>query len=504
MRQLLHKIPVLFLLLTLPTWDGLGVGSICAQDTLIVPYNAVELTPAQLQSNPTYLFYPAHMQGKMPQMRCFVPLPSKPIGLFSVSEERYVSFSQGNLQYIHSQDRWHFADNQWEIIGDRNIRDGQLGDTIDLFGWSAKDSQHPFGVSTSNIRSEYQGDFLDWGTNTIDGDACDQWRTMTAEEWHYLLHKRANAAKLFALATVNEIPGLILLPDDWQCPENVQFTPSTQRGMYLVQNKQTNYRYLDYYTNNTAGAYHYNDNIYTAEQWDELANAGAVFIPSAGWREKNVFKEYETVPMTQYCGIYWTSTVLNSNSPVFFRPCDFEITLCYNNAVYRGRSVRLVHDTVPDPPPALVDKNYRYGFTQQQWDEANHNWGHQGRAHAPADQAVIQGTWVYGVRLKIGKKGTLNVYKVPTLLQKNEDHFELVATLKTDSMGVQDFDFPEPVYVGETECLVFGKPSDEKPTLTPCYLNKAGDIPQPFAHYIGTEKAEVGGRGYVALMVEFY
>ena len=43
-----------------------------AQDVLIVPHDATSLTEEQKNSNPTILFYPLHMMGKMPEMRCYV------------------------------------------------------------------------------------------------------------------------------------------------------------------------------------------------------------------------------------------------------------------------------------------------------------------------------------------------------------------------------------------------------------------------------------------------
>ena len=114
---------------------------------------------------------------------------------------------------------------------------------------------------------------------------------------------------------------------------------------------------------------------------------------------------------------------------------------------------------------------------------------------------------MYGIRLKVAQAGSLNVYKVPSLLEKTEDHFELVATLTTTTTGVQDFDFEEPIYIAPNEYLVFGKPSEAEPTLRPCYINiSRAELPakaKGFAHYIGTEKAKVVGRNG-SLMVEFY
>ena len=153
------------------------------------------------------------------------------------------------------------------------------------------------------------------------------------------------------------------------------------------------------------------------------------------------------------------------------------------------------------------EMHYRYGYTQAHWDAATASWGHGGRGHAPTDQSCIQGTMVHGIRLKVAKAGSLNVYKVPSLLEKTEDNFELVATLTTDSTGVQDFDFAEPFYIAPNEYLVFGKPSEKMPTLRPYYANHLGDeFPikaKAFAHYVGTNKAKVSTPN-ASLMVEFY
>ena len=58
-------------------------------------------------------------------------------GEFSVSADKKVYFSQGNLQYSPADDKWRFADNQYDVIGETN---SQISDTydgwIDLFGWS--------------------------------------------------------------------------------------------------------------------------------------------------------------------------------------------------------------------------------------------------------------------------------------------------------------------------------------------------------------------------------
>ena len=165
-----------------------------------------------------------------------------------------------------------------------------------------------------------------------------------------------------------------------------------------------------------------------------------------------------------------------------------------------GLTIRPVYDD--------VEKHYRNGITQANWDAATSSWGHGGRGHAPTNQSCIQGTIVHGIRLKIVKKGSLDVYKVPSLLEKTEDNFELVAILTTDSTGVQDFDFDQPIYIAPNEYLVFGKPSAKAPTLLPCFINNTVDDSFPDAikgltHFIGSEKVASSSNN-ASLMVEFY
>ena len=154
--------------------------------------------------------------------------------------------------------------------------------------------------------------------------------------------------------------------------------------------------------------------------------------------------------------------------------------------------------------PLKVEKKskYRYGISSQYWEECNGLWGHGGRGHAVQDQSPIQGTFVQGVRLNVGRVGSLNIYKIPSLFGSTEDNFQLVATITTDSLGLQDIDFPTPIYVGENEYLVFGKPSEITPTLTPMYNTlKYDTFKQFFVHFIGTDKVKKAGS---ALMVDFY
>ena len=238
----------------------------------------------------------------------------KRIGVFSVGNGKYVSFSQGNLQYIQSTKEWLFAKDQLEYIGAANIKNGALADKIDLFGWSTNSGKASFGISTSTTAADYMGEFVDWGVNIIQGDKANTWRTLTKDEWTYLLDERPNAATLMGHAQINEINGFIFLPDDWHCPNEIHF----QSGLQL-----------------------YEDQIFTIDQWNCLEQAGAVFLPAAGRRER-----VSLLNLNEY-GNYWSSMLVKSDFASYFA---FKQGLAYVDALretYFGRPIRLVHDTIP-------------------------------------------------------------------------------------------------------------------------------------------------------------
>ncbi len=245
-----------------------------------------------------------------------VSATSQGIGTFSVSESKQVTFSPGNLQYHPANDEWQFAANQTDYIGtdNSNISDSYNG-WLDLFGWSTSSTN--FGVSTSTDYNDYSGSFVDWGTNQIGSDAPNTWRTLTYDEWEYLLNTRANASSLKGVAQVNGVNGLILLPDNWVCPAGVTF----KSGFH------SNYG-VDYYA-----AYQ----TFTASEWSKLESAGAVFLPAAGYRAgSNVYN-------VQYYGYYWSATEYYSYYARYLRFSSDE-ALMGNSYRNLGHSVRLVKD----------------------------------------------------------------------------------------------------------------------------------------------------------------
>ena len=154
---------------------------------------------------------PADVEGTLP-------------GVFSISASNRVAFSRGNLQYKASTGTWRFALHQEDIVGTANANISSYDTNwIDLFGYgtSGYNGKNPYTSSTASsnyISSAIAASNYDWGVyNAISngGNRAGIWRTLSKTEWDYMISSRANAANLRARATVNGVPGLILLPDNW-------------------------------------------------------------------------------------------------------------------------------------------------------------------------------------------------------------------------------------------------------------------------------------------------
>lgn len=227
--------------------------------------------------------------------------------LFSVRANKMVRFSRGNLWYQASTNTWRFAENQYDTIGadNTNISATNTG-WIDLFGWGT--GSNPTNVSTSN--GDYS-DFNDWGINPISngGNQADYWRTLSMDEWMYLLEGRTNAISLVGKATVNGITGLVILPDGWTLPSDISFTPGREN--------------------------HFDANTYTTEQWTKLELSGAIFLPSTGVR---IGSDVFSVGIS---GGYWSTSTPSITNAFFLAIFDDDAD-SGSDYRYYGQSVRLV------------------------------------------------------------------------------------------------------------------------------------------------------------------
>lgn len=165
-------------------------------------------------------------------------------GVFTVNANGgKVYFAQGNLQYQASTNTWRFADKQWESLIDANSNISPTYDGwIDLFGWGTSgwdngnvyyrpwdydfvydrtDCGYGYGPTDGrNYTFDLTGEYAraDWGIYnpiTNGGNQSGLWRTLIDAEWDYVLKTRSTTSGMrYAHALVNNVGGLILLPDN--------------------------------------------------------------------------------------------------------------------------------------------------------------------------------------------------------------------------------------------------------------------------------------------------
>lgn len=241
------------------------------------------------------------------------------IGVFSVASNKTVAFAPGNLQYIPSSSTWLFAAQQYEYIGTRNMVNQAFADTIDLFAWSTDtDPSTAWGVTLEDNNDLFSGNFVDWGTAIDDGNT---WRTLTSSEWEYLRASRKNAKNLIGIGSIEGSHGLILLPDNWVCPEGITFKSGYSDKEY------SSIAFEEYQS-------------FTAAEWILMQNAGAVFLPCAGFRLGT------SLGYMQMAGLYWTASPHAAYGPRF---ASYFLFMCdgagigYDNRT-GGNAVRLVRD----------------------------------------------------------------------------------------------------------------------------------------------------------------
>lgn len=241
-----------------------------------------------------------------------------------------VYFSQGNLQYKASTNTWRFAENQYDCIGSSNSSiSSSYSGWIDLFGWGTSgwnsgntfyhpwDSNNSSGMGSSygppgqyNLTGSYAN--ADWGVyNAISngGNQAGLWRTLTWDEWKYVIKTRSTASGIrYAYACVNNVNGVILLPDDWSS------------DFYSLSSTNTECTSFDI-------------NIITLSQWNTLERHGAVFLPAAGHRYGTSTSHVGSA------GYYWSASYYDSGRAYY------QVFVVYgylDNTRFNGHSVRLV------------------------------------------------------------------------------------------------------------------------------------------------------------------
>ena len=229
-------------------------------------------------------------------------------GLFSVSETKIVYFSKGNLQYKSSTDTWRFAQHQWDVVGESNKNiSKEYNGWIDLFGWGT--GQDP--TMSSSYFGDY-GTFNDWG-NYVLSTGAEKWRTLTKDEWIYILSTRKTKSGIrYAMATVNGVKGLVVLPDSWESSFYKLRKPNGGR---------------------------YNSNNISIKDWmSSFEKNGAVFLPVGGGRGE------KKVGSIDSWGGYWSSTPYEDDGAYYMNITDNLVTPARGYLRYGGICVRLVCD----------------------------------------------------------------------------------------------------------------------------------------------------------------
>ena len=202
---------------------------------------------------------------------------------FSVSKGKQVVFAPGNL----AEGGKEFVTHQWYPGW--------------LFGWGTGDRP----ADTVDDRQAYVR-FVDWGDSIAGG-----WRTLTADEWNYLLFERPGADEKRTVCTVNSTHGLLLLPDEWEFPLD---------GLFVSQ------------------ATGWEVNCYSGKLWEQMEKAGAVFLPAEGFRWGEMSYGYDCE------GLYWSSTTKMEGCPYTMHFDDNILAIDWDDDPQFGQSVRLVRD----------------------------------------------------------------------------------------------------------------------------------------------------------------
>ena len=237
-------------------------------------------------------------------------------GAFSVSNDKRVQFAKGNLRYNGDEwfGSWSMAENQYDMLGQKNLDEGFTAELKDLLCWSTEENYHGVdsynGTDDETAWPKFQGGFADWGQiPAIISQFGLGWQTLSKDEWSYLLSERNDAEQLRSFATVAGVKGLVLLPDEWDAPDGV-----------MVKE------------------------VMTADEWVAIENTGAVFLPAAG-QMISTEDPNTTENITAWIegGSYWSSSPAGDNKFAFAMTfTDSEVSSATETSRRTYTAVRLV------------------------------------------------------------------------------------------------------------------------------------------------------------------
>lgn len=266
---------------------------------------------------------------------------------YAVSATDSVYFSQGNLQFNAMAGTrtcstgaikigiFRFAEHQYDYIGkDNSNASSSYNGWIDLFEWATSgyhdpddptntvyepysrdgnylpgNRTHGNGPLSSSVELTGQNQNYDWGVfNPIDngGNLCNQWRTLTKDEWDYLVSHHKGS-----IITVSGILGYMICPKNWQCPNEISYREGDD-----------------------------NVNNYSMNQFSILNSTGIIFFPFAG-RCSGV--QYIWSNNSGITSCYWSRTIAQVTSSAYIMPFP-KNRKCTPMEMFYSFSVRLVKD----------------------------------------------------------------------------------------------------------------------------------------------------------------
>lgn len=210
--------------------------------------------------------------------------------LFSVAEDKQVFFSKGNLQYRPKDGTWRLAPKQYHICfeGAEQI---DVGENYEL--WSEDDKWNDlfsFNTWKENGNPCQTSPYVETIDNAVSQtfNLDSEWYILSYSEWSYLLFLRENSLNKIGLAEINNVVGIVLLPDYWITPDGI--------NKDFVSGKIDKDGGLSYVFSVR--------NYYSEEEWMKMESAGAVFLPLGGYRYDSVFFMY-TGEEDSWAG-YWS------------------------------------------------------------------------------------------------------------------------------------------------------------------------------------------------------
>ena len=188
-------------------------------------------------------------------------------GKFSLGGGGQVYFAKGNLEYDSLLNQYSFAESQYKE------EEGRLG----LDRYVSLFPQTPYSFSSCPI------------FDAEPSDDYNYWFIPTAEQWNYLIYKRANADKLRVWYQIND-----------------ELNPGSQHGLVLLPDNYLDLAAEKGWDVSNLGQY---STITTEEELKLLDSRGAlILMPMGSLVSSDIYSDIPLEEARAMCGVYWSSS----------------------------------------------------------------------------------------------------------------------------------------------------------------------------------------------------